>query len=58
MIQSHIDFQPIKQQILANPQIVNGQTKYELRPDFFVTKEQLNVYLPFLGALDGKIKFF
>ncbi|AUB32134.1 hypothetical protein [Spiroplasma floricola] len=58
LIKSYYDWLPIKQRILQSPKVINGKTMYQLKPDFYVEKKQLDTYLPLQGKFSTVLKFF
>ncbi|WP_339020823.1 hypothetical protein [Spiroplasma endosymbiont of Atherix ibis] len=58
LIKSYYDWLLVKQRILQSPKIIEGKTMYQLIPDFYVEKNQLNTYLPLQGKFSTVLKFF
>ncbi len=57
LIQSYNDFLPIKERILKEPYIIDNKTMYKMREDFYVTKEQLDNFLPLQGTFSSVLKY-
>ncbi|WP_283272611.1 hypothetical protein [Spiroplasma sp. SV19] len=57
LIESYLNWVPIKEKLLAKPVQYEGKTFYELRPDFLATKEQLDKFLYLEGNFQTKIMY-
>ncbi|WP_342275545.1 hypothetical protein [Spiroplasma endosymbiont of Cantharis lateralis] len=57
LIQSYYDWLIVKNDILKNPVIVDGENKYQLKPDFYATREQLDNFLQLQGKFNTVLKY-
>ncbi|WP_342269207.1 hypothetical protein [Spiroplasma endosymbiont of Aspidapion aeneum] len=58
LIQAMLEFKDKKAQLLRNPHLINGVKKYEIRPDFFATEDDLNIFLPLIDSMENRVKYF
>ncbi|QHX36398.1 hypothetical protein [Spiroplasma sp. BIUS-1] len=57
LIKSYYDWQIVKRELLNKPTIINGEEMYQLRPDFYATKEQLDSFLALQGKFNTVLKY-
>lgn len=57
LIQSYLNWIPVKEKLLAKPVVHDGQYYYQLRPDFLATAEQLDKFLYLEGSFQTKLMY-
>ncbi|AUB31617.1 hypothetical protein [Spiroplasma floricola] len=57
LIKSYYDWQRVKNDLLNNPVTVNEEIMYQLRPDFYATKEQLDSFIALQGKFNAVLKY-
>ena len=57
LIKSYKEFLSIKERILKKSYQVDGKTKYKMREDLYITKKQLDNFLPLQGNFNAILKY-
>ncbi|WP_053945846.1 hypothetical protein [Spiroplasma cantharicola] len=57
LIQSYYDWLIVKNELLKKPIIIDGEKKYQLKPDFYATREQLDNFLQLQGKFNTVLKY-